>query len=554
LVAFGDLRALKQLPAPSPALYLLSFNVEVDGGPLADARWILIAPWRTSVYTFEGDRARADWEWQKTLGGPPTAELTRACLSFDSTTRGHHPAAADRPQSFGVVAQATLGLTPGTYRLTLDADDGVRAWLGGGASNAGEAGITLRAVVNAWDGERRVTRDATFNVDHTPPSVRVEFFQWNRDYALHVQCRPDSPAADAWVTAVLGGEGDDLRHWLTRDGMQLELSGHPREAGRRYSAALAMAHGGFAAGEEEQLLDGLARTSEQAADYLRAAEYFHRLATLRAARCGPDNAPTRKAIVAEARNLDAARTAEGPAMRRAAAEAEASDLDGQIADLSRLIKEYPEYLGYLRQRCQLYGRRGRTHEASADNDALLKLSPSEPNLLYRGAILRLAEGDEPGYRRQCEELVRRFGTSLDAGTMRRVVKSCCLSADPVGGADEMLRIAEAMYIADPKNFWSTQVLALACYRAGRFARAAELLESGRADENAGAAINDVIRAMALAGIGDHVAAHRSLESARQAMANARLPKLQTVLPEASWHDWLACRILADQAEALIRCP
>jgi tetratricopeptide (TPR) repeat protein len=552
-VAAGDLEALKRLADPPPGLYLLSVRVDSDAGTLHEARWLLFAPWRVRFYAFDGERARDEAVWRQTLAEPPAAQRTSACLSFDSTTRGRHPGPYGRWRSFGAVAEAPLELVPGHYRFTVEANDGVRAWARDTAPADGTAGgwSTLAA---AWDVPERVRRHAALAVATAPLLLRVEYFQWKGDYALCVRCQPDSPAADAWVAQVLGRDTPHLRRWLFHDGTLLEGAGRTADARKRFEQGLAIprGHGTDAACEEAELLAGLARTSFRLGEDRQATEYYERSLRLRAEALGAGHKETLVAALEASRGLQGAAHAEAQALRHSAAVANAGKIDEKIAAASAILRDYPQDQRSLQQRFELYGRRGLIREAGADIETLLRLAPSQVDFWYRGAVVRLALGDVPGYRSHCEQILSRFGKSTQSGTMRRVVKTCCLVPEPFGGDAAMLRIALGAEEAEPTSFWSVQSLALARYRAGEYELAAQLLESERREMGAGTATNKILLAMALYQCGDVEAAREHLEAGRLAIAAAAVPDgAPTVFAEGSWHDWLVCRILAGEAEALM---
>src|SRR5262249_10933318 len=88
-----------------------------------------------------------------------------------------------------------------------------------------------------------------------------------------------------------------------------------------------------------------------------------------------------------------------------------------IADLenrlSAEIERQPTLMGPLLVRARFYARRGRLNEASKDFVSTLLIDPSNQETWVHSAIVALGSGNPDEYRRQCREMLSRFGTSTN---------------------------------------------------------------------------------------------------------------------------------------------
>ncbi len=119
----------------------------------------------------------------------------------------------------------------------------------------------------------------------------------------------------------------------------------------------------------------------------------------------------------------------------------------------------------------LYTHLGLWREASADYDRRFQLARSgNAETWFHHLLLKAHGGDRDGYRRACEEMLRRHRASADARSRYCVIRSCLLTPEPVGDPGDLVQRAEAL-AAGASAPWHVALAARAHLRAGDAARA-----------------------------------------------------------------------------------
>jgi hypothetical protein len=159
---------------PPPGLYRLDVEVPVRGEVASGSEWILFASWRVGKYTHGyGDLTTAGG-WSQRLRKPPEEIVTQSSLTAEGWwAGGFGPDNFD--YAFGLHAEAQVSLPAGTYRFTLEADDGARVWVGG------------RLVIAAWPDDPKFPRTALVKLNGDESSWRVDYVQ--AGHASHLRLR-----------------------------------------------------------------------------------------------------------------------------------------------------------------------------------------------------------------------------------------------------------------------------------------------------------------------------------------------------------------------------
>ncbi|HJT77073.1 MAG TPA: tetratricopeptide repeat protein, partial [Gemmataceae bacterium] len=208
-------------------------------------------------------------------------------------------------------------------------------------------------------------------------------------------------------------------------------------------------------------------------------------------------------------------------------------------------------------------RFGRWDKADAAYRRGLELDPSDHMRWVRAAVLQLYTGDVEGYRRTRRAMLERFGTTDKPEIAERTAKVWLLLPDSAADIGPVLKLADRAVAGNEKHryYWYFMLCqGLAAYRAGRYPAAAEWLK--RAPPGAHRPGHEEIfaphDAMAFAvlslaqhGLGREAEARAALGEARDILAKW-LPDPGKGRPfEDNWQDWLQCRILCREAEALL---
>ena len=256
----------------------------------------------------------------------------------------------------------------------------------------------------------------------------------------------------------------------------------------------------------------------------------------------------------EAVRLDSARNHVGNALGALANDLRrAGRTDAAIAVLDEALRIKPDEMGVHQFASHLLTQQGRWAEALKHVDRVAARVPAEPLPAAKIAVLRLLSGDDAGYRRQCLAMLDRFGGKGHDPTLY-AVQSCMLSARPVE-VERAFRLIEDVFrretAANPKagHLGYTQlVMALAGYRSGQFARAADLAKGLRGTGRRLEIEAEIILAMASHRLGDKDLARQQLASATKAV-RAGLGAHDEW--DAHWLDWLSCDALLREARSLI---
>ena len=255
----------------------------------------------------------------------------------------------------------------------------------------------------------------------------------------------------------------------------------------------------------------------------------------------------------EAVRLDSARNHVGNALGALANDLRrAGRTDAAIAVVDEALRIKPDEMGVHEFASHLLTQQGRWAEALKHVDRVAARVPAEPLPAAKIAVLRLLAGDDAGYRRQCLAMLDRFGGKGRDPTLY-AVQSCMLSARPVE-VERAFRLIEDVFRREKSakkagNLGYTQlVMALADYRNGRFAPAADLAKELRGTGRRLEIEAEIILAMASHRLGDKELARQQLASATKAV-RAGLDAHDEW--DGHWLDWLSCDALLREAKALI---
>jgi tetratricopeptide (TPR) repeat protein len=224
-----------------------------------------------------------------------------------------------------------------------------------------------------------------------------------------------------------------------------------------------------------------------------------------------------------------------------------------IAVLYKALSIKPDEEGFHNLASQFLTQERRWAEALKHVVWLSEHNPADPLLAAKIAVLRFVSGDDAGYRRQCAVMLDRFGKQPGPPALC-AVESCMLGDRPVE-VERASRLIEAEFrraaAANPKasQLGDTQlIMAMADYRSGRFAHAAELARGLRGTGRRLEIAAEIILAMASHRLGDKGLARQELASATRAV-RAGLDAHDEW--DGHWLDWLICDALLREARALI---
>ena len=142
--------------------------------------------------------------------------------------------------------------------------------------------------------------------------------------------------------------------------------------------------------------------------------------------------------------------------------------ESALADLSKSVDLDPKISAAWAIRGELLGGLTRWDEAAESYDRWSVLGGNALAIpWYFHTLLRLYVGDQPGYRRACESMIERFGTTADGFTATLVAHGCSLGSDPGVSRDRVVDLAKRGARANPRSGLSLYTHGAALRRAGR---------------------------------------------------------------------------------------
>jgi WD40 repeat protein len=99
----------------------------------------------------------------------------------------------------------------------------------------------------------------------------------------------------------------------------------------------------------------------------------------------------------------------------------ARDWKNAVQHLSRLCEIDPNNVNYQWRRARAFAESGRWKESAAEWEKTIQLKPDDANSHYYRAIAALADDRVDDYRRDCREMLERFGKTKDADVAARIL-------------------------------------------------------------------------------------------------------------------------------------
>ncbi|HUG92102.1 MAG TPA: protein kinase [Planctomycetaceae bacterium] len=183
------------------------------------------------------------------------------------------------------------------------------------------------------------------------------------------------------------------------------------------------------------------------------------------------------------------------------------------------------------------------NEAAASFEPVIEQRTSTGDA-FQFACLQLLTDQTDAYRAFCQKLITtQAGEVDDPNVAFRLARTSILVPEMVADPEQVVSWAERA-VSEERHPWHLHPVGAACYRAGQYERAAELLQESTNSGWAapGHALNALFLAMVHQRQGNFVAAAEWLNRARELMDTANDPPPP---------DWLEYHVLLREAEALI---
>jgi WD40 repeat protein/serine/threonine protein kinase/tetratricopeptide (TPR) repeat protein len=224
--------------------------------------------------------------------------------------------------------------------------------------------------------------------------------------------------------------------------------------------------------------------------------------------------------------------------------------------LDRLIEAEPSNEVFRRRRARAAIALRDWHRAIEDYAKLPKLeSYLALSCEYAGVLL--LQGDHDGYHQVCRRVLQRFGHTQNQNELYLLARILSLAPHEVSEPAQAVALLEKAVAARPNEACFRHTLAVAYYRAGRFALAIEHAQKSMKDEHAwgGHVVNWLLLALAYQRQGQDAETRRWLDKAVQWIEQAHKANpsgATSRLPVPSLADHLEVLLLRREAETLMK--
>jgi tetratricopeptide (TPR) repeat protein/roadblock/LC7 domain-containing protein len=241
-------------------------------------------------------------------------------------------------------------------------------------------------------------------------------------------------------------------------------------------------------------------------------------------------------------------------------EAEACEATGECfaarKHLDRLIKAEPANEALRQRRARACIPLGDWQQVIDDYTKLSKLECNLEQSCEYASVL-LLQGDDRGYRQVCRRLRQRFGQTQDGQELYLLARILALAPHEATEPTQAVAILEGEGVVDPRAAWHRHTLAVAYYRAGRFAMAVEHAQKSMKDDPGwgGHVVNWLLLALGHQRQGQEAEARRWLDKAVQWIERAHKESPGGAagrLPVPSLSDHLEVLLLRREAETLMK--
>jgi tetratricopeptide (TPR) repeat protein len=142
--------------------------------------------------------------------------------------------------------------------------------------------------------------------------------------------------------------------------------------------------------------------------------------------------------------------------------------DKAVADFAKAIQLEPQNADVWASRARFYVKQREWDPAIADLGKVVELKPEQANFWYQRALVRLAAGRAEDYRKDCAEMLHRFGKADKPDDTHWAAWTCGLASDATSDWPQAVRLAEKAAKSDPKSVSYANTWGAVLYRAGRF--------------------------------------------------------------------------------------
>jgi tetratricopeptide (TPR) repeat protein len=162
------------------------------------------------------------------------------------------------------------------------------------------------------------------------------------------------------------------------------------------------------------------------------------------------------------------KTAAGAYLARAGLYGAFGQRDTAVADFTKAIQLEPQNADVWTSRTRFYLEQRDWDSAIADLGKVVELKPEQANFWYQRALVRLAAGRAEDYRKDCAEMLQRFGKADKPDDTHWAAWTCALTPDTTSDWPQAVGLAEKAAKSDSKSISYANTWGAVLYRAGRF--------------------------------------------------------------------------------------
>jgi WD40 repeat protein/tetratricopeptide (TPR) repeat protein len=220
----------------------------------------------------------------------------------------------------------------------------------------------------------------------------------------------------------------------------------------------------------------------------------------------------------------------------------------------------PEEAALLLRRGALRARTCQWQLAAEDYTRALQLDPNAADGWYELAAVRLQLRDLDGYRRDCREMLRRFGRTTEPYQAERTAKASLIAPSTTAEKEQLVRLIEQALKGTEKEWghpWFLLSRGIAEYRAGRPRQAIDWIQKGRGRlpdaPPVYLVLGQLFASLAYHQLHEADKARAALSEASKIM-DQQFPNEESGDLGDSWLDWVFCQAVRREAQTLIDSP
>jgi tetratricopeptide (TPR) repeat protein len=231
--------------------------------------------------------------------------------------------------------------------------------------------------------------------------------------------------------------------------------------------------------------------------------------------------------------------------------------DEARVDFDKALQLDPTQPLFWAWRASFHAQHARWNETVTDFSKLIELQPECMDCWYQRCLARLGGGQVDEYRRDCREMLQRFGQTDKAGDRYWVAWACVLAPDATTDWATAVGLAEKTLQNDPQSATYLNTFGAVLYRAGRYDEALTRLSEAAAlfQEPSEAIKSPPASPWFFLAMTQHRLGHA--EEAKQWLDKA-VTRTDIIFAEAdrgtadlSWDRRLTLKLLRDEAAALL---